>query len=111
MEEQQARELIERIGIGNLMAISGFRVRYETDENNVVTGVVLPVGKGYRVHISIADDGTYTVCRQFVRKGNVYGNWVLEEVPPHLVGEIAYKASCFVNVDFPPQYENGRLIA
>ena len=87
-------ELLRQIGPMNILAISGGRIiRRET-------GVALPVGRGYRVTVDLAGDDTYTVRRVFVRGAK---SWIKGEesgVYCDQVAEIAYRASCFVNVDF-----------
>ena len=109
-----AKELERQIGIGNIFAISGGRVyidgstydaEYQTTEQ-----VDLPVAYGYRVRITLGWDDTWTVQRVIVKntkngiketiKGTVTGVYFDE------VGETAYKASCFQNVEFGKVDEN-----
>jgi hypothetical protein len=58
-----------------------------------VAGVVLPVARGWAVHVVLAPDDTYTVRRMF--RGNFRRDWV--GVYADNVGEIAYKASLYDN--------------
>ena len=93
-------ELIDQIGRMNIFAISGGRVGVTKNNQGETVEVELKVGKGYRVSISLGWDDTWTVSRQFVRKGVVSDKGTLTGVFADQVGEIAYKASCFVNVQF-----------
>ena len=105
MTKQEGRpfnedELIDQIGRMNIFAISGGRVGVTKNNEGETVEVELKVGKGYRVSISLGWDDTWTVSRQFVRKGVVSDKGTLTGVFADQVGEIAYKASCFVNVQF-----------
>lgn len=87
-------ELLRQIGHMNLLSISGGRVlRRET-------GVTLPVGSGYRVTVDLAGNDTYTVRRIFVRGAKSWIKGEETEVYCDQVAGSAYRASCFVNVDF-----------
>ena len=89
-----AAELLRQIGHMNLLSISGGRVlRRET-------GVTLPVGSGYRVTVDLAGNDTYTVRRIFVRGAKSWIKGEETEVYCDQVAGSAYRASCFVNVDF-----------
>jgi len=92
-------ELIAQIGRMNIFAISGGRVGV-IRENGETVGIELPVSNGYRVSIKLGWDDTWTVSRQFVRKGTVFDKGTLENVYADQVSEIAYQASCFRNVEF-----------
>lgn len=92
--------LIDQIGRMNVFAISGGRVGVVKNNEGETIEVELPCGAGYRVSIILAWDDTYTVTRQFVRKGTVFQKGTVEGVYCDQVGEIAYKASCFRNVEF-----------
>ena len=92
--------MIDQIGRMNIFAISGGRVGVTKNNQGETVEVELKVGKGYRVSISLGWDDTWTVSRQFVRKGIVSDKGTLTGVFADQVGEIAYKASCFVNVQF-----------
>ena len=105
MTKQEGRpfnedELIDQIGRMNIFAISGGRVGVTKNNQGETVEVELKVGKGYRVSITLGWDDTWTVSRQFVRKGIVSDKGTLTGVFADQVGEIAYKASCFVNVQF-----------
>ena len=93
-------ELLKQIGIQNVYAISGGRVGVTKNNQGETVEIELPVGYGYRVSIKLGWDDTYTVSRQFVRKGVVTDKGTIEGVYCDQVGEIAYKASCFRNVEF-----------
>ena len=96
-----ARELQKQIGLNNLFAISGGRILAVRNEDQETVEVILPVGKGYRVAITLGYDDTYIVRREFVRGGKVFTKGVQKNVYFDEVGDVAYYASCFVNVDFP----------
>ena len=105
MSKQEGRpfnedELIDQIGRMNIFAISGGRVGVTKNNQGETVEGELKVGKGYRVSISLGWDDTWTVSRQFVRKGVISDKGTLTGVFADQVGEIAYKASCFVNVQF-----------
>lgn len=107
-------ELIRQIGMGNLFAISGGRVYIDGEtydsEYKTTEQVELPVAYGYRVRIILNWDDTWKVQRVIVKntkkgisetiKGTVEGVYFDE------VGEVAYKASCFQNVEFGKVDEN-----
>jgi len=95
-----AKELCDQIGRMNVFAISGGRVGVIVNDQGETIEVQLPVSNGYRVSITLGWNDTWTVSRQFVRKGVVSDKGTLEDVYCEQVGEIAYKASCFRNVQF-----------
>jgi hypothetical protein len=78
----------------NLMAISGRRVTVRP------TGVTLPVSSGYKVTVDLAANDTYTVRRIMVRGNRTWVKGERTDVYCDQVGEIAYQASCFRNVEF-----------
>jgi len=84
-----ASQLLSQIGRGNVLAISGGRVRRRE------TGITLPVSHGYSVEIDLAADDTYTVARVFTRSGRRFLHGVHEGVYCDQVAEVAYRASCF----------------
>jgi kynurenine formamidase len=92
-------ELIAQIGKMNIFAISGGRVGVIV-ENGETVAIEMPVSQGYWVVISLGWDDTWTVTRQYVRKGVVTDKGTLEGVYADQVGEIAYQASCYKNVEF-----------
>ena len=94
-----SKELIAQIGTMNVLAISGGRVRVVTNEDNECVEVILPVGHGYSVAITLGFMDTWTVRRVYGVK-NPKTKGVQEDVYPDEVGEVAYKASCYVNVPF-----------
>ena len=97
-------ELIAQIGMRNVYAISGGRVIIDgatyDNEYKTTQEVELPVGYGYRVRINLDWDDTWKVSRIFVRKGKYTVKGVQTGVYFDAVGEVAYKASCFQNVEF-----------
>jgi hypothetical protein len=92
--------LISQIGRMNVFAISGGRVYVSKNNEGETIEIELPVSNGYRVSIKLGWDDTYTVSRQFVRKGVVSDKGTVEGVYCEEIGEVAYKASCFRNVEF-----------
>lgn len=95
-------ELLRQIGSMQILSISGGRVLHRE------TGVTLPVGRGYSVTVDLAPSDTYTVRRVFTRAGKVWIKGEETEVYCDQLGDSAYRASCFVNVDFG---ESGYTIA
>jgi hypothetical protein len=95
-----ADELLRQLGGMNVLAISGGRVTVVNDSDGETVQVLLPVGNGYRVSIQLGWDDTYTVSRQFVRSGKVSDKGTIDGVYCEIVGEVAYQASCFRNVEF-----------
>jgi len=92
MEKYQIDQLIAQIGKMNIWAISGGRV-------GIVDGaLVLPVGKGYKVIVELNGKDYYDVKRVYGKANKVKG--VVKDVDCFQIGEIAYQASCFVNVKF-----------
>lgn len=98
MTPDQAKELLAQINWSNpwnLAAISGGRASIDPDGN-----LVLPVGKGYSVEISLDPSDTYTVRRVYKRSGKKWVKGEQQDVYCDQVGEVAYQASCYVNVEF-----------
>jgi hypothetical protein len=94
-------ELLKQIGIQNVFAISGGRVEvWRTNDGQACRSITLPVSNGYSVEIYLAWDDTYTVTRQFKRKGQYFNKGTVEGVYCENIGEVAYQASCFRNVEF-----------
>jgi hypothetical protein len=92
-------ELISQIGRMNVFAISGGRVGVIVNDEGETVEIQLPVSNGYRVSIKLGWDDTYTVSRQFVRKGTVSDKGTIEGVYCTEIGEVAYQASCFRSND------------
>jgi hypothetical protein len=86
--------LLAQIGKWNLMAISGRRVIFRE------TGVTLPVSSGYKVTVDLAAGDTYTVRRIMTRGAKLWVKGERTDVYCEEVGEVAYQASCFRNVEF-----------
>ena len=97
--------LLNQIGTWNVMAISGGRVNVWKPQGETVE-IELPVSSGYLVRITLAWDDTYTVERILRRRpkgksaketkvlGRVSGVFCDQ------VGEVAYRASCYKNLQF-----------
>jgi hypothetical protein len=88
-----AKTLVNQIGLRNIFAISGGRIEERT------TGITLKVASGYSVTIDLAADDTYTVRRVYTRAGKVTIKGEVNGIYCDEVGEIAYEASCFRNVE------------
>lgn len=95
-------QLLAQIGKQNIFAISGGRVEiWRTNDGKAARTVTLPVSNGYSVEIYLAWDDTYTVTRQFKRKGQYTNKGTIEGVYCENIGEVVYQASCFrSNKDF-----------
>ena len=89
-----AQEIKAQIGVMNIMAISGGRVGISD------TGIELPVSSGYRVHVNLDFDDTYTVQRVLWRKGVPTLKGIVTGIYCDQIGEVAYQASCYKNVAF-----------
>jgi hypothetical protein len=95
MDKEQCQELLAQIGRINVLCISGGRATLNED------GVlVLPVGKGYSVEIELTAWDDYTVRRVYKRGAKRWVKGELSGIYCDQIGEIAYQASCFVNVPF-----------
>lgn len=93
--EADTTELLTQIGRMNVLAISGGRVdRWDG-------GVLLPVGQGYIVAVTLDMSDMYIVERLLVKGGAVSVKGARSDVYFDVVGEVAYQASCYVNVEFP----------
>lgn len=94
IEQGQALVIRDQIGFRTVLGISGGRWR------QLGTGISLPVSAGYSVEVHLAADDTYTVRRVFKRgvKRWVKGEWA--GIYCEMLAEMAYQASCYVNVAF-----------
>lgn len=97
--------LLKQIGTMNVFAISGGRVGV-WKPNGECMEIELPVSSGYLVRITLAGNDTYTVERILRRRAKGQSSktdkvlGVRENVYADEVGEIAYQASCYKNVQF-----------
>lgn len=84
----------QQIGLGNILSISGGRVR------PIENGIELPVSSGYSVRVEY-DEGwdDYTVTRVFKRAGKEFIHGQVEHVYCSEVGETAYRAGMFRSWD------------
>lgn len=92
--ECDAKELVSQIGRMNIWAISGGRVLVRN------TGITLKVGNGYFVEIDLHISDTYTVKRVYQTKRMRIVKGIVNDVYCEEIGEVAYLASCYVNVSF-----------
>lgn len=90
--EIDAAVLKRQIGVGNLLAVSGGRLKA------FKSTVFLPVARGYYVAVTLTAADDYTVSRLFVRAGKVSVKETFEGVYAENVGEVAYRASLYENV-------------
>lgn len=88
-----AETLVKQIGMNNIFAISGGRIEVRE------TGITLKVSNGYSVTVDLAANDTYTVRRIFTRAGKVTVKGEYADVYCDAVGELAYQASCFRNIE------------
>jgi hypothetical protein len=91
--ECDSKTLVNQIGMMNIFAISGGRITARE------TGITLPVSNGYSVTIDLHANDTYTVRRVYTRAGKVTIKGEVEGIYCDEIGEIAYQASCFRNVE------------
>jgi hypothetical protein len=88
-----ATTIARQIGAGNIMAISGGRIR------PIPNGLELPVAHGYRVRVVLTGADDYTVTRIFTRSGREFTHGQATRVCCDQVGDMAYYASCFRSYD------------
>lgn len=93
LTKPEAYTIERQIGWSNLAAISGGRWFIQDDT------FILPAGKGYRVEITIEND-LYNVRRTFKRGTETFIHGEVFGVYCDQIGEVAYRASCYVNLDF-----------
>ena len=99
-------ETINQIGLGNLFAISGGRRQIVTNSEGETVQLILPVGHGYSVRILLDWNDTYIVQRIYTRKGVVKVKGERTDVHFPELGDVAYYASCYVNVPFGEEKKN-----
>ena len=96
--------LLQQIGAGNILAISGGRksvIFYTCEDGDTYPiGVALPVAQGRSVEVTLDWNDTYRVRRiRKVTNGAKRGSEVVEaeqtEVYCDEVGEVAYSMSCW----------------
>lgn len=94
-------DLLSQIGRMTVLSISGGRVAPVTNEDGTaLVGIDLPVSNGYRVRVTLDEaSDTYTVERLFVRSGKLSSKGIRTGVYADMVGETAYRASCFRSYD------------
>jgi hypothetical protein len=84
------------IGRTNILAISGGRVKRIAE-----TTLSFPVGSGYSVEVEFVEGrDLYSVRRVFARGPKQWIKGEVTHVFAEDLGETAYLASCFVNVEF-----------
>lgn len=93
VDGDQRREMASQIGFGNLLAISGGRIR------PIESGIELPVGSGYSVRVELSALDYYEVSRVFKRGGKVFVKGVRSDVDCFQLADAAYYASCFRSYD------------
>src|SRR3954470_23224746 len=90
---EQRKTIVRQIGTGNVLAISGGRIKALAD------GVEMPVSSGYRVRVTLDANDTYTVARVMVRGAKEFPKGSKSNVYCDEVGEQAFRASCFRSYD------------
>lgn len=90
---EQRKTIVRQIGTGNVLAISGGRVK------GLVDGIELPVSSGYRVRVTLDANDTYTVARVMVRGAKEFPKGSKSNVYCEELGETAYRASCYKSYD------------
>lgn len=98
--QMDPHEVAAQIGLANMMAISGLRINTDKAAPGHYPDLLLPVSSGYRVRISLDSDDTYTVTREMKRGDKVWVKGTQEGVYCDEIGDVAYYASCYKNVDF-----------
>jgi len=93
LNDEMRRQIVQQIGVMNLLAISGGRVIGRP------TGLWLPVGSGYHVTVDLDANDTYVVRRLFKRAGKIYLKGERTDVYAEDLSECAYYASCYVSYD------------
>ena len=84
-----------QIGFSTMCAVSGMRAQQERGG-----AIVLPVGHGYSVRITLDASDTYNVERIFTRSGVRTCKGIETNVYAEDVSDSVYRASCYVNVRF-----------
>jgi hypothetical protein len=86
--------IVQQIGMGNLMAISGLRV---LDSGH---GVILPVAHGYKVTVDLEFGDTYCVRRILIRGFKAYLKSEMRGVGVEQLSEVARKAASYESDEF-----------
>jgi hypothetical protein len=94
------KQTVAQIGKMNILGISGGRVNTLRDSNGEAVGVQLPVSHGYGVNVLLHPNDTYTVQRTFTRSGTTSIKGQEEGVYADQVGDAAYRAGMYQNVEF-----------
>lgn len=89
----QRREIAAQIGVANLFAISGGRIK------SIEDGIELPVSNGYTVRVQLTPLDDYTVSRVFRRASREWIHGQKTGVYFDEVGDASYYASCFRSYD------------
>lgn len=93
IRHDQRQEIVRQIGTGNILSISGGRVKALKD------GIELPVSNGYKVRVRLMPNDTYTVSRVFVRGGREFPKGEKTDVYFDDVSNQAYRAGMFQSYD------------
>lgn len=94
LNHESGRVALQQIGRMNVLAISGGRVSLDRG------ALILPVHAGYSVMVQLHGSDTYTVRRIFKRGPKVWVKGTVSDVYFNDLGQVAYYASCYVNVPF-----------
>ena len=92
--------MLDQIGRGTVMSVSGGRTSFTVDGPDANPCVVMPVSNGYNVE-AVYDQGsdTYIVRRVFTRGGKRFVKGERTDVYCDGLGEACYDASCFRSYD------------
>ena len=93
--EMDNQTTMNQIGKGNVLAVSGGRVRQTADGK----GLAFPVSSGYRVEVMLTIMDTYEIRRVFKRGAKEWIKGQFDDVYNTELGEAVYRASCYKNVD------------
>lgn len=90
--DAQRDTIVTQIGRGNIMAICGLPSRIKP----LADGIEMPVANGYKVRVRLSGD-LYTVQRVLARGSKEYDKGTIEMVYAEQVGDLAYRASCYLD--------------
>lgn len=85
--------MVEQIGTGNLLAISGYRFTRLND-----LAIEVPVRYGYSVRVTYEPGSdSYKVERLYSRSGKTWVKGEVNRVYCENLGEVVYHASCYLD--------------
>lgn len=93
IEPKQRAQIVQQIGIGNILCVSGGKIVPIPD------GLELPVSNGYTVRVQLTPIDDYTVTRVFIRSGKEFVHGCMAHVYADQVAHAAYYAGMFRSYD------------